>query len=248
MHAPNSTRSMAEPHPAAPQSTKLGSHNQLAAVLWDMDGTLIDTEPLWIAEEHVLVSEFGRTWTHTQAKQLVGQALETSAGILQRAGVDLSKSAIIDRLMGSVIQRLENDGLPWRPGAQELLKQLRKDSIPCALVTMSHTPLANVIVANLPEGTFDVVVTGDQVSKGKPDPEAYLQALDQLQELHPGVTVNNSVAIEDSLPGTQSALAAGLTTIAVPLMAPLEPQPGQILTQSLTTVSVEQLQAVVANR
>lgn len=194
----------------------------LQGVLWDMDGTIVDTEPYWIRAEKELVESYGGTWTTEQATALVGQALEYSAALLQRAGVGLDIRTIIDHLT----QRVAADvraAIPWRPGARELLFALREGNIPCAMVTMSETLLAGEVVAHLPPGTFSHVVTGDRVSAGKPDPEAYQLGFDLLAMDHPGLRKDRVIAVEDSLPGVTSALAAGLVTLAVPHFLALPP-------------------------
>ncbi len=199
-----------------------GNLRVLQGVLWDMDGTIVDTEPSWIRAEKELVESYGGTWTTEQATALVGQALEYSAALLQRAGVGLDIRSIIDHLT----QRVAADvraAIPWRPGARELLSALREGNIPCAMVTMSETLLAGEVVAHLPPGTFSHVVTGDRVSAGKPDPEAYQLGFDLLAMDHPGLRKDRVIAVEDSLPGVTSALAAGLVTLAVPHFLPLPP-------------------------
>ena len=182
-----------------------------AAVLWDMDGTLVDTEPYWMEVEHALVAEHGGTWTHEDAMSCVGNDLLVSGAIIRdRGGVDLTPREIVDILLEGVIARVQQE-VPWRPGARELLADLRAADVPCALVTMSWSSFAQPVVDALPEGTFDVVVTGDQVSAGKPDPEAYATACDLL-----GVDAGDCVAIEDSPTGARSAEAAGCTVLVVP--------------------------------
>jgi HAD superfamily hydrolase (TIGR01509 family) len=199
-----------------------GNFRGLQGVLWDMDGTIVDTEPYWIRAEMDLVESYGGTWTMDQATALVGQALTFSAGRLQQAGVDLGIRAIIDLLTDRVAADVRTE-VPWRPGARELLEALRHEGIPCAMVTMSESLLANAVASRLPEGTFSHLVTGDRVSAGKPDPEAYQLGFDLLAADHPGLTKDRVVAIEDSLPGVTSALAAGLVTLAVPHFVPLPP-------------------------
>src|SRR5690242_15101353 len=146
----------------------------LQAVLFDMDGTLVDTEPYWIAAEYALVESYGGTWTDEDAHALVGNALPTSAQyIRERGGVPLPPEEIVDRLLDEVIAAARR-AMPWRPGAVALLTELAHRGVPCALVTMSYARLANTLTALLPAGTFATVVTGDQVADGKPHPEAYL--------------------------------------------------------------------------
>ena len=182
-----------------------------AAVLWDMDGTLVDTEPYWMAEEHRLVEEHGGIWTDEHARQLVGNDLLVSADyILTHSPIELTPIEIVHELLAGVVARVK-ESVPWRPGARELLEGLVAQGVPCALVTMSWESLATAVVSNLPNGSFAVVVTGDVVQHGKPHPEPYLMAARLL-----GVDLEDCIAIEDSPPGVASAVAAGIPTIAVP--------------------------------
>ncbi|WFR82545.1 HAD family phosphatase [Arthrobacter sp. Y-9] len=198
----------------------------LRAVLWDMDGTLVDTEPYWIAAEHELVESFGGTWSHAQAIQLVGQALDRSARILQAAGVRMPERQIISTLSTRVMERIE-EAVPWRPGAQAMLDSLTANGVRCALVTMSERPLASLVVEKLPQKYFEFLVTGDDVTNGKPDPEAYLQAMATMQSTESALRVENFVALEDSVPGVGAALASGAVTIGIPHTVPLPEFPGR---------------------
>ncbi|WP_420030120.1 HAD family hydrolase [Psychromicrobium xiongbiense] len=197
-----------------------------------MDGTLVDTEPYWIAAETELIAQYGGQWSHEQALGLVGQSLWFSAGVLQEAGVDLERREIIDALTNQVVERIRQK-LPWRPGAKELLDELRQQGVRCALVTMSEGPLAREIIEMLPSGTFEVVVTGDQVENGKPHPEPYLRAVELLNAAGPALTVEDCIALEDSVPGVTSALAAGLLTVGIPHAVPLPDDPGRLTWDTL---------------
>jgi HAD superfamily hydrolase (TIGR01509 family) len=197
-------------------STKPDSVRQVtgalpAAVLWDMDGTLVDTEPYWIAAERTLVEQHGGVWTDEHAHQLVGNDLLVSAGYIRvHSPIDLTPLEIVHELLASVVADVKVH-VPWRPGARELLESLVVQGVPCALVTMSWESLASAVVSNLPNGSFAAVVTCDVVQHGKPHPEPYVVAARLL-----GVDPGSCVAIEDSPPGVASAVAAGIPTIAVP--------------------------------
>ncbi len=182
-----------------------------AAVLWDMDGTLVDTEPLWIAAEGELVASYGGEWTDELAHQLVGNPLLVSAQLIRdNSPVPLTPQQIVEYLLEKVIVGMRAHA-PWRPGARELLSGCVALGVPNALVTMSWTSFAQVLVEAVPPGTFSAVITGDRVTRGKPDPESYLTAAATL-----GVDPARCVAIEDSPPGVRAAVAAGVPTIAVP--------------------------------
>jgi HAD superfamily hydrolase (TIGR01509 family) len=193
-----------------------------------MDGTLVDTEPYWIACEFDLVAQFGGTWSLEQAHSLVGQALPDSGESLRvHGGVPLPAEEIVERLLDGVAARVR-EHIPWRPGAQALLEQLVAAGIPCALVTMSYRRLAEAVLAGLPPGSFTTVVAGDDVSRGKPHPEPYLTAAARL-----GLAPSDCVAVEDSPTGVASAVAAGVPTVGVIHLLPLAPGPGRHLVDTL---------------
>jgi HAD superfamily hydrolase (TIGR01509 family) len=176
-----------------------------------MDGTLVDTEPYWISAETDLVESFGSTWTYEDAMTLVGSGLWESAQVLQAHGVEMSEDDIVNHLTGRVQEKLARDGVPFRPGARELLEELRGLGVKTALVTMSVRAMAEQVIGHLGFDGFDVLVTGDEVDRPKPHPEPYLRAAELL-----GVRITDCVAIEDSRAGLASAVASGAVSVAVP--------------------------------
>jgi HAD superfamily hydrolase (TIGR01509 family) len=212
------------------------------AVLWDLDGTLVNSEPYWMAAETELVAEHGGTWTYEDGVALVGLPLLTAARILADHGVPLAPEEIVEHLVGQVADRLR-DAVPWQPGALEILAALADAGVPCALVTMSYRVLADAVTAAAPAGLFRVVVCGDEVTHGKPHPEPYLRAAELL-----GVDVTRCVAVEDSRPGIASALASGARTVGVEVVVPVEPAPGLSRVASLEQLGVDSLRAVVAGQ
>ncbi len=208
-----------------------------------MDGTLVDTEPYWMAAETPLVEEFGGTWTHEQALDLVGRGLEDSARIFQAAGVRMSVPEIIDRLTDDVMASLAADGVPFRPGARELLAELKAAGIKTALVTMSMGRMARSVVDLIDFDAFDVVIAGDDATRPKPFPDPYLQACELL-----GVDPADTVAIEDSPNGLLSAVASGASVIGVPHMVPLEGTGAAALWPTLAGRGVADIAEVHAGR
>jgi len=207
-----------------------------------MDGTLVDTEPYWLTAEEELIAAWGGVWTREDGLQLVGSGLERSALIFQSRGVDLSVQEIIDVLTDRVMEQIRVS-VPWRPGVRELLLELKQAGIPTAVVTMSVARMAEHVVASLGFDAFDTVVSGDQVANPKPHPDPYLEAARRL-----GVDPAHCVAIEDSEPGVASAVAAGATTIAVPLHIPLPASPAYALWTSLDGVRLADLVDVHAGQ
>ncbi len=210
-----------------------------AAVLWDMDGTIVDTEPYWMRAETELVAEHGGTWSEAQGMQLVGSGLVQSARILQQAGVALEVDEIIGTLTDRVMLQVD-DAVPWRPGARELIDELRAGGIPIALVTMSIRRMALQIAAALGDDVFDVVIAGDDVEHPKPHPQPYLLAAERL-----GVEIGDCVAIEDSQFGLVSAVASGAATIGVPLHLTLHEGPTHELWPTLEGRTVADLAAAL---
>lgn len=210
-----------------------------AAVLWDMDGTLVDTEPYWQESQVALVAEHDGVWSQEDGDSLIGSSLWHSAKVLQDHGVDLTAQEIIDRMTDDVLERVRVH-VPWRPGARELLRELRDAGIPTALVTMSFRRMAVEIVEIIDFPAFDLVVAGDEVEHGKPHPEAYLTAAAKL-----GVDPRHCVAIEDSPTGLAAAMASGAATIGVEHHAPLPQDGGFTHRHSLSDVSLSELSRIL---
>ena len=213
-----------------------------AAVLWDMDGTIVDTEPYWIDAEYDIVEAHGGTWSHDHAKALVGSdLLDSGAYIREHGGVDREPVEIVEMLLDRVVARIQVE-VPWRPGARELLADLRAAGVPMALVTMSWRRFADEVVRCLPEGSFDAVVVGDDVQFGKPHPEPYLTAARLL-----GVSPEHCLAIEDSPTGVRSAIDAGCRVLGVPHVVEIDPglDPALVLHDSLAGLRVTDLRALM---
>ena len=210
------------------------------AVLWDFNGTLVDTEPYWIAAEYELAAEHGATWGEEHALQLVGNDLADSGHYIREVmGLEMSAEEVVDYLLDRVVRHVE-EAVPWRPGAVELLAALRKAEVPCALVTMSYRRFVAPVLAGLPPETFRVIVTGDEVEQGKPHPEPYLTAAAAL-----GLAPGECVAVEDSNTGATSAETAGCPVLVVENHVAVTPGPRRTFAVSLTEVTVESLAELV---
>ncbi len=206
------------------------------AVLWDMDGTLVDSEEYWLSSEQSLAYEHSGTWSEQDGLDLIGMSLYESTKIMKaKIGIDLEPEQIIERLTDSVSAKLAV-AIPWRPGAQELLRELRSKGIKTALVTMSMRRMAQQVADQIPFHAFDVVVAGDDVTHGKPHPEPYLKACQLL-----GVSPEDCVAFEDSVTGLMSAEAAGTKAVGVTNIVPLPAAEGRIIWPTLDGVRVKDL-------
>jgi HAD superfamily hydrolase (TIGR01509 family) len=209
-----------------------------AAVLWDMDGTLVDTEPYWVDTEFAIAERHGGTWSTAHALNLVGNDLLTSGRyIREHMGIDVSPEQIVEELLDGVVARVE-DAVPWRPGAVDLLARLVESGTPCGLVTMSYERFVAPILSQLPAETFRVIVTGDQVEFGKPHPEPYLTAAAAL-----GVAPADCLAIEDSNTGAKSAESAGCLVLVVENHVPVLATERRVFRDTLEGLDVPRLWA-----
>jgi HAD superfamily hydrolase (TIGR01509 family) len=210
-----------------------------AGVLFDMDGTLVDTEPYWIEAEFALIAEHGGTWNEQHAMELVGSdLLDSGRYIREHAGIDLEPSEIVEQLLDRVVTRMD-DAIPWRDGALDLLAGLREAGVPLALVTMSYRRFVAPMLDALPEGTFAAVITGDAVSNGKPHPEPYLKGAAALRA-EPG----SCLAVEDSNTGARSAEAAGCRVLVVPNHVPVLDGERRVFRDTLAGLDVAALRSL----
>ena len=201
-----------------------------AAVLFDMDGTLVDSEKVWdVALNELAVREAGRHLSAVARREMIGSSMVTSMRIM-REDLALDHEPDSDWLIERVFE-LFAQGLIWRPGALELLRAVREQGLPTALVTSTGRKLVEVALETLGRENFDVIVCGDEVAVPKPDTTPYRLAAELLE-----VPVEQCVAIEDSPTGMASAVASGAAVLAVPSELELPPTDGVHLRDSLVGV------------
>ncbi len=207
---------------------------RVAAVLFDLDGTLVDTEKTWGTALVELAARYGSVLTDAVREEMVGASSATTMRILlDHIGQPWRDPAEGSAWLDNRVRELYANGLEWRPGAEELLDAVRSAGIPTALVTNTNRPLVEVALPTL--GQFDTVVCGDDVTRPKPDPQPYALAAANL-----GARPADCVAIEDSPAGILSATDAGCAVIAVPSEVPLY-ELGGFLVGSLTEVTLSTL-------
>lgn len=209
-------------------------------MLFDMDGTLIESEQLWAVSLQQLATEYGGELSEAARIAMVGTDMPTSMRIFHDdlGRTDLDHAAGAARLV-ELTEALFTAGLPWRPGALSLLTSVRAAGIPTALVTSTERRLVKIALETL--GEFDAIVCGDEADFAKPDPWPYQRAASLL-----GVDIARCVAIEDSPSGIRSALAAGARVIGVPAEVPISSDLGATIVPSLSEVDIALLDALVA--
>jgi HAD superfamily hydrolase (TIGR01509 family) len=222
----------------------------MRAVLFDMDGTLVETEHYWGQALQALARRLGGELSDEGREATVGTSMRTSMRVLDDdLGIRRTEEqwAADGRWVEDTTARLMEAGLSWRPGAAELVLAVREARLATALVTTTPRRLADIVLrtidADLGVDPFDVTVCGDEVPARKPDPAPYLQAMAALD-----VDPAHCVVIEDSVVGVSAGLAAGAAVLGVPSLQPLPPAPGLVLVDSLVGIGVPELQQLVAAR
>src|SRR3954447_6320654 len=216
----------------------------LQAVLWDMDGLLVDTEPVWTVAEEELAERLGGTWSDELKARIVGTRLEVSVPtILTWYGVEPTDVAVADTscwLLERMVQ-LFAESIRVLPGVRELLAALAEQEVPVALVSSSYRVLVDAVLAH-GIGPFAVTVAGDEVRHGKPHPEPYETAC-RLLDPAPG----RCIVLEASPAGVASGSAAGCAVVAVPSVPGVEfdAAPRRLVASSLADVGADQLRALI---
>ena len=217
------------------------------AVLWDMDGLMVDSEPLWTRAEEELARALGGTWDDEVKARIVGTRLDVAVPtILTHFGVEASGERVRTTAAWLLARMVELFTRPLvvQPGAEALLAELHRAGVPVALVSSSYRVLVDAVLA-AGIGPFATTVAGDEVRHGKPHPEPYLVAAARL-----GADPARCVVLEDSPAGVASGEAAGCAVVAVPSLPEvlLEAGARRLVVPSLEDVDVAVLAALVHGR
>jgi HAD superfamily hydrolase (TIGR01509 family) len=206
------------------------------AILWDMDGTLVDSEPIWAEEEEKLMSEYGVIWTDEDSKACLGGPVSRLDEYMRNLiDDDIERNFLSNELLQRMARRLSSD-TKFAPGSLELLTEFRSFEIPMALVTASDSGIMNAVLNSIDDEYFAAKVCSEDVANSKPDPEGYLLAARQL-----GVDIERTLIIEDSLPGMTAALRSGAYLLGINPHSELEFSRRAIFTTSLEEISAEYL-------
>jgi beta-phosphoglucomutase-like phosphatase (HAD superfamily) len=225
----------------------------LQAVLFDMDGILVDTEPLWYLAEQSVMARLGGAWTPDDQRALVGGSMEVTVAYLLDKGTRPVPPAVVARwLTDTMAGLIQGSPLPVMAGARELVAQVAAAGLPYALVTSSGREIMDAVLAGFGgDGAgqggdpriprFPVAVCAGDVSRCKPDPEGYLLAAARL-----AVDPRRCVVIEDSPNGIAAAEAAGCLVVAVPGVVPVPSAPHRLTIRTLGELSLPRLRAEFA--
>ena len=212
---------------------------ELRAVLFDMDGTVVDSEHLWAHAMRMIAADLGGTLTEEALARTTGLSVPASVDLmLTELGSDLPHEQATEQLLARTADVFAAE-LMWQPGAQELIDALRAEGVTTALVTNSPRVVVDVAMERLGGHRFDLAVCGDEVSVHKPDPEPYLTAMRMLD-----LPAEQCLAVEDSPSGTAAAVAAGIPVLVVPSEIEVPDGPGRIFAASLLEATVDELRHI----
>ena len=212
-----------------------------AAVLFDMDGLLIDSEPLWTIAEEDLAKSFGAVWTEEIKARCIGKRIDAAVPLmLAGLGQPVTDETVAtaEALLMRRMTELFAEHLPLLPGVRELLDELAAERVPCALVSSSYRILVDACLTALGKHPFSVSIAGDEVEHAKPHPQPYLLAAAAL-----GKNPRNCVVLEDSAAGARAGVAAGCRTLLIPgdTVPPPAVNSGWIAVPSLKNVTLDSL-------
>jgi HAD superfamily hydrolase (TIGR01509 family) len=211
-----------------------------AAVLFDMDGVLVDSEPVWYEVETDVVRRLGGVWSREHQAHCIGGTVAAACNYIRDlTGTDVPPADIAADIMAAMVTQYRTD-LPVVEPAVRLLRELRARGVATALVSSSYRVLVDAALERLGPELFDTSVAGDELARGKPAPDPYLTACERL-----GVEPARAVVIEDAMNGVRSAEAAGCPVVVVPSVAPIEPAPGRVVVASLSELDVARLLSFV---
>lgn len=214
----------------------------VAAVLFDMDGVLVDSEPYWYQVEGDLVRRLGGQWGREHQARCIGGTVDaTCRYIVELTGTSWTAAQVQEAVMADMVTACSSEDLAVHAGALELVDAVRARGARTALVTSSFRVIVDAVLERLGAHRFDTVVAGDEVSRGKPDPEPYLVACERL-----GVVPKDAVVVEDAHNGVVAAEAAGCTVVAVPSVAPIESRPGRFVVDRISNVEPDWLLGLLA--
>ena len=213
----------------------------LAAVLFDMDGLLVDTEPLWLETETEVMALLGAPWSAQDQEALLGGSMDrTVSYLLAKATRPAAPETVARWMLDGMLERARSGRVVVRPGARELLAEVAGAGLPYALVTSSQRAFADAVLGATGM-TFPVTVCAEDATATKPDPAPYMIAV-KLLDADPA----GCVVLEDSPNGVASATAAGCRVVAVPSLVPIPPAPGRLVVPSLRDVSLAVLRELAA--
>ena len=211
----------------------------MQAVLFDMDGTLVNSEPYWLIAETELMSRYGHIWSDENQAYCLGGPLPKVGAYMSGLAQGANDALYFETELVRLVSEQFKSGLEFVPGARELVADLHESQIPMALVSASPRLLVDAALDLLPSGTFTASISNQDVKLSKPDPESYLLAADHL-----GVEITKCIVLEDSRTGIDAGLASGAIVIGIPHLITYPPTPRLRLLPDLVGVSARDIREI----
>jgi HAD superfamily hydrolase (TIGR01509 family) len=204
----------------------------MSAILFDMDGTIIDSEPLWLEAEIKVMAELGFYWDFQDQINYLGGPMDRTEKYMQERSGNIKPYGYFRERLNQVMKEKFDKELVVIPGALELIKDCKQHGVKTALVTASGRDLMMSAVKRFPDDAFDVCISRDDVKNSKPDPEPYLKAAIQLN-----VDISKCIIFEDSVTGLTSAISSGAQVIAVSHLIEIPEQPNVLIVESINEIT-----------
>lgn len=206
-----------------------------------MDGTLVDTEPMWHSAEIEVMAGYGVTWSlQDQAEALGGPMDRVVRYMADKVVVAGSPAPELDflllQMLDSFERHLDGGAIVVHDGADALVREAMRADLPLALVSNSPRRMIEKVLAAHPDFRFDVTIAGDEVADGKPHPGPYWEAADRL-----GVDIARCLIVEDSPTGVAAARDSGAAVVAVAHMGQLDPGPRGLVVDRLDGIGLDEL-------
>ena len=211
----------------------------MQAVLFDMDGTLINSEPYWLIAETELMSRYGHTWSPQDQAYCIGGPLPKVGAYMSNLAQGAEDALYFETELVRLVAEQFKKGLEFMPGAEELVHDLVASSIPMALVSASPRLLVDSAIELLPAGTFISSVSSQDVKVSKPHPESYLLAATHLE-----VDITRCLVLEDSKTGIDAGLSSGAVVIGIPHIITYPPSKRLHLRRDLVGLTTSHVQEI----
>lgn len=208
----------------------------MSAILFDMDGTIIDSEPLWLQAEIQVMAELGCHWDEQDQINCLGGPMERTEKYMQEKSGNVKPYGYFGQRLNEVMKLKFVKDLELIPNALELITKSKEAGLKTALVTASGRELMNSALTRFPESSFDIAISRDDVANSKPHPEPYLMAAEKLK-----VKITECVVLEDSMTGVRAGLDSGAQVVAISHIIPIANEKNLRVISNLSEITFKQL-------
>ena len=208
----------------------------MSAILFDMDGTIIDSEPLWLQAEIQVMAELGCHWDEQDQINCLGGPMERTEKYMQDRTGNVKPYGYFGQRLNEVMKLKFVTDLELIPNALELIRKSKEAGLKTALVTASGRELMNSALTRFPENSFDIAISRDDVANSKPHPEPYLMAAERLK-----VRIDECLVLEDSMTGVRAGLDSGAQVVAISHIISIASEKNLRVISNLSEITFKQL-------